>query len=157
MSSRINVNASGSKRRSRSGTMRQLLRLPRTLAAIFQIVREDRSPARADEHLWAFRGFHLDPQDPNYRTRPWRKTPIRDVGRDQVVDIRVGELAFMMQGAIPRTTAPAIQRRPRCDSEEDCAISAEDTSRVPARCRSRLPDRSPSPQPQAGESGAQQQ
>ena len=80
--------------------MRQLLRLPRTLAAIFRIVREDCSPARADEHLRAFRGFHLDPQDPNYRVRPWMKTPIRDVHADQVVAIPVDELAFMMRVAM---------------------------------------------------------
>lgn len=78
----------------------QLRRLPRTLIAIRRILREDCSFASADEHLWAFRGFHLEASDPHYRARSWQKAAIAAIGPGDVVEIPAGELAFMMHVAM---------------------------------------------------------
>lgn len=80
--------------------LRQLLRLPRTLAAIRRIIRDDCSFASADEHLWAFRGFHLESSDSHYRARSWQKAAIATIGPGDVVGLAPGELAFMMQVAM---------------------------------------------------------
>ena len=79
---------------------RQLLRLPRTLAAVGRMIRDDCSPAAADEYLWAFRGFHLEPSDPHYRARSWQKTRIGDIRPAEVVGLPAGEMAFMMHVAM---------------------------------------------------------
>ena len=79
---------------------RQAIGLPRTLARIGRIIAEDCSTRAADEHLSAFRGFFLTPGDPACRARPWRKTPLRDVGPDQVAGLAVEEMAFMMRVAM---------------------------------------------------------
>ena len=79
---------------------RQLLRLPGTLAAVRRIIREDCSVAAADEHLWAFRGFHLEPGNPCYRARPWQKIRFGEIGPADVVGLSVGEMAFMLHVAM---------------------------------------------------------
>jgi hypothetical protein len=78
----------------------QLVRLPRTLAVIRRIIRDDCSFASADEHLWAFRGFHLEPSDPHYRARSWQKAAIAAIGPGDVVALAPAELAFMMRVAM---------------------------------------------------------
>lgn len=81
-------------------TWRQLVRLPATLVAVHRIVREDGAPAAADEHLWAFRGFHLESWDPHYRARPWRKARLAEISPADVVGLCIGEMAFMMHVAM---------------------------------------------------------
>lgn len=80
--------------------LHQLLRLPRTLRAIRRILRDDCSFASADEHLWAFRGFHLESSDPHYRARSWQKAAIAGIGPGDVLALAPGELAFMMHVAM---------------------------------------------------------
>jgi hypothetical protein len=80
--------------------LRQLLRLPYTLVAVHRIVREDCSIASADEHLWAFRGFHLESWDSHYRARCWQKASIADISRGDVAGMSADELAFMMRVAM---------------------------------------------------------
>lgn len=84
----------------RRDTWRQLWRLSSTLRTIARLIREECSTAAADEHLWAFRGFHLEPSDPHYRARQWRPVSLSRVSPDDVVGMPVGELAFMMQVAM---------------------------------------------------------
>lgn len=80
--------------------LRQVLRLPRTLVAIRRIIREDCAPAAADEHLWAFRGFHLESWDQHCRARPWQPVRLGDIGPRNVVGLPVWEMAFMMNVAM---------------------------------------------------------
>ncbi len=80
--------------------LRQLLRLPFTLLTIHRIIRSDGSLAAADEHLWAFRGFHLETWDPHYRSRSWNRVRLADIGPGDVAGLPVRELAFMMHVAM---------------------------------------------------------
>jgi hypothetical protein len=52
-------------------SFRQWVRLPVTLSKIACAIREDCSASAADEYLQAFRGFHLEPDQPNFRARLW--------------------------------------------------------------------------------------
>lgn len=81
-------------------TARELLRLPSTLASIRRVVREDCSFAAADEHLWAFRGFHMEPDDPHYRARSWQPVAIGQIRADDVVMFAPDEMAYMMHVAM---------------------------------------------------------
>jgi hypothetical protein len=90
----------------RMSMLRQALHLPRTLLAIYKIIREDFSTAALDENLWAFWGFHQEvsehlPRDPHYRARTWQKAQLRAIGPwDVVGGLAVWEMAFMMNVAM---------------------------------------------------------
>ena len=90
----------------RMSVLRQALHLPKTLLAIFKIIREDFSTAALDENLWAFWGFHQEvsshlPKDPHYRSRTWQKAQLRAIGPHDVVGgLAVWEMAFMMNVAM---------------------------------------------------------
>lgn len=84
----------------RASVLRQALRLPGTLLAIRRIVQTDCATAALDEHLWAFKGFHLESWDPHYRARQWQKVRPGDVGPDDVKNLSVPEMAFMMHVAM---------------------------------------------------------
>lgn len=70
------------------------------MIAIARMIREDCSRAAADEHLSAFRGFHLDSSDPRYRARPWEKIRLADIRPADVVGLDVAEMVFMMRVAM---------------------------------------------------------
>lgn len=76
------------------------MRLRRTLPAIRRIVRHDYDFAALDENLWAFRGFHESPDNPDYRARRWLKTRIGGIQPCHVADLPVWEMAFMMNVAM---------------------------------------------------------
>jgi len=74
--------------------------LPRTLAGIRRIVREDHAPAALDEHLWAFAGFHEGSGDPHYRARTWQKASLGAIGGHHVAGMPVSEFALMLHVAM---------------------------------------------------------
>ncbi|TAK15554.1 MAG: hypothetical protein EPO35_07080 [Acidobacteria bacterium] len=80
--------------------VRQFLCLPRTLLKIHRAIREDCSPSAADEYLRAFRGFHLEPDQPNYRARLWQPVTLSQIRAADVVDFTTGEMAMMMHVAM---------------------------------------------------------
>jgi hypothetical protein len=85
------------KAERRRQVLRQALRLPKTLRAIYRIVREDFSPAALDEYLWAFWGFHQENRDPHYRMRPWQKAQLAAIRASDVSGgLAVWEMALMM-------------------------------------------------------------
>jgi hypothetical protein len=73
----------------------QLRCLPRTLFAIYRIVREDYSISALDENLWVFRAFHDRVNDPHYGARRWEKARLASVQPSDVIGLPVGELALM--------------------------------------------------------------
>ena len=84
----------------RRAAARQLLALPRTLARIGRIMREDCAPASLDEHLWAFAAFHEDSGDPHYRARTWQKASFHAIHAGQVIGMAAPELALMLHVAM---------------------------------------------------------
>ncbi len=90
----------------RISVLRQALHLPKTLLAIYKIIREDFTTAVLDENLWAFWGFHQEvfdhePWDPHYRARIWQKAQLSAIGPQHVVGgLAVWEMAFMMNVAM---------------------------------------------------------
>ncbi|HEU4415600.1 MAG TPA: hypothetical protein VFT65_12515 [Candidatus Angelobacter sp.] len=85
------------KAERRKQVLRQALQLPKTLRAIYRIVREDLSPAALDDCLWAFWGFHQENWDAHYRMRPWEKAQLGAIETDDVVGgLAVWEMALMM-------------------------------------------------------------
>jgi len=77
-------------------TLRQVLRLPKTLLAIWKIVKQDYAVAALDENLWTFWGFYQDPEQPHCRSRTWQKVKLALIGPQDVVGLPVSELALMM-------------------------------------------------------------
>ncbi|OFW42548.1 MAG: hypothetical protein A3J29_07280 [Acidobacteria bacterium RIFCSPLOWO2_12_FULL_67_14b] len=88
------------KAERRLSKLRQALRLPKTLLAIYRIVREDFRAGALDEYLWAFWGFHQQPGDLHYRARPWQKVQLRAIEPWDVVGIQVWEMALMLHIAM---------------------------------------------------------
>lgn len=81
----------------RKQVLRQALRLPGNLRAIYRIVREDFSPAALDDSLWSFWGFHQENWDTHYRMRPWEKAQLSAIRTELVVGgLAVWEMALMM-------------------------------------------------------------
>jgi hypothetical protein len=84
----------------RLAALRQALHLPKTLLAIYTIVRQDFETAALDEYLWAFWGFHHQPWDPHYRMRPWQKAQLRAIEPRDVVGLAMWEMALMLNMAM---------------------------------------------------------
>ena len=85
------------KAERRRQVLRQALQLPKTLRAIYRIVREDFSTAALDDCLWAFWGFHQQNWDAHYRMRAWEKAQLSAIGiHDVVGGLAVWEMALMM-------------------------------------------------------------
>jgi hypothetical protein len=76
------------------------LSLPRTLAGVYRIVREDYAPSALDEHLWAFAGFHAGSGDPHYRARTWQKASLNAIGAEDVAGMPASEFALMVHVAM---------------------------------------------------------
>lgn len=83
----------------RRDVLRQAARLPKTLLTIRRIVAEDCEIGALDEHLGAFRGFHLGAEDPHYRARQWRRVRLGAIAPRDVAGLGVWELAFMVNVA----------------------------------------------------------
>ena len=83
----------------RREALRQALRLPKTLLAIRRIIAEDYQIPALDEHLWSFRGFHDDVEDPHYRARQWQKVRMGAIAPRDVAGLAVWEMAFMLNVA----------------------------------------------------------
>ena len=79
----------------RRAALRQAVRLPSTLVAIFRNLAEDFEVAALDEHVWSFRGFHDGADDPHYRARQWRKVRLSAIAPRDVSGIPAWEMAFM--------------------------------------------------------------
>jgi hypothetical protein len=90
----------------RKQVLRHALGLPKSLWAIYKIVREDFSAAVLDECLWAFWGFHQEvldgkPWDPHCRMRTWDKAQLSSITPQEVVGgLAVWEMAFMLNFAM---------------------------------------------------------
>ena len=87
------------KRQRRREALWQLRHLPKTLLAVRRIIAADYQVPVLDEHLWSFRGFHEDADNPRYRARPWQKVWLGAVTADDVVGLAVWEMAFMLNVA----------------------------------------------------------
>ncbi len=87
------------KPQRRRETVRQALRLPITLLAIRRIIAADYQVPSLDAHLWSFRGFHENADDPRYRARPWQRVQLGAITAHDVVGLAVWEMAFMLNVA----------------------------------------------------------
>lgn len=86
--------------RRRLGLVRQAFRLPKTLVALYRIVREDLQSTVLDGNLQVFQDFFDWPDHPHYGARRWQRVRISAIGPEQVTGMPVQELALMMHVAM---------------------------------------------------------